>query len=78
MALSWHFPVTFSFGHVWICHESAMNLPNLDETYMSDSCLFVSVYFCLFVVSVFLMLFSSMVFEVQVDQFFLGFSLIKI
>ena len=30
-----------------------MNLPNLDETYMSDSCLFVSVNFCLFVVSVF-------------------------
>ena len=30
-----------------------MNLPNLDETYMSDSCLFASVYFCLFVVSVF-------------------------
>ena len=55
-----------------------MNLPNLDETYMSDSCLFVSVYFCLFVVSVFLMLFSLVVFEVQVDQFFLGFSLIKI
>ena len=78
MALSWHFPGTFPFGHVWICHESAMNLPNLDETYMSDSCLFVSVYFCLFVVSVFLMLFSLMVFEVQVDQFFLGFSLIKI
>ena len=78
MAVSWHFPGTFPFGHVWICHESAMNLPNLDETYMSDSCLFVSVYFCLFVVSVFLMLFSLMVFEVQVDQFFLGFSLIKI
>ena len=78
MAVSWHFPGTFPFGHVWICHESAMNLPNLDETYMSDSCLFVSVYFCLFVVSVFLMLFSLMVFEVQVDQFFLGFPLIKI
>ena len=55
-----------------------MNLPNLDETYMSDSCLFVSVNFCLFVVSVFLMLFSLMFFEVQVDQFFLEFSLIKI
>ena len=53
MALSCHFPGTFPFGHVWIWHESAMNLPNLDETYMSDSCLFVSVYFCLFVVSVF-------------------------
>ena len=78
MALSWRFHVTFLALHVWIWHESAMNLPNLDETYMSDSCLFVSVYFCLFVVSVFLMLFSLMVFEVQVDQFFLGFSLIKI
>ena len=57
MALSWHFPGTFSLWaclHLpWKCHESAMNLPNLDETYMSDSCLFVCVYFCLFVVSVF-------------------------
>ena len=82
MALSWHFPGTFPFWACldlpWKCHESAMNLANLDETYMSDSCLFVSVYFCLFVVSVFLMLFLLMVFEVQVDQFFLGFSLIKI
>ena len=74
MALSWDFPVTFSFGHVWIYHESAMNLPNLDETYMSDSCLFVAVYFCLFVVSVFFLdVISWMVFEVQVDQFFLDF-----
>ena len=89
MALSWRFHGTFLAlsGHFslwacwdlpWKCYESSMNLPNLDETYMSDSCLFVSVYFCLFVVSVFLMLFSLMVFEVQVDQFFLGFSLIKI
>ena len=26
-ALSWHFPGTFPFGHVWICHESAMKVP---------------------------------------------------
>ena len=24
MALSWHFPGTVPFGHVWICHKSAM------------------------------------------------------
>ena len=53
MALSWHFSLWACLDLPWKCRESAMNLPNLDETYMSDSCLFVSVYFCLFVVSVF-------------------------
>ena len=31
-----------------------MNLPNSDETYMSDSCLFVSVYLSVYLSSVFL------------------------
>ena len=53
LALSWHFSLWACLDLPWKCHESAMNLPNLDETYMSDSYLFVSVYFCLFVVSVF-------------------------
>ena len=73
MAFSWHFPGTFPFGHVWICHENAMKVPTCQiHVYL---CLSISVYLS----SVFfLMLFSLMVFEVQVDQFFLGFSLIKI
>ena len=46
MADSWHFPGTssplamfgFAMKATWgKCHESAMNLPNLHETYMSDS-----------------------------------------
>ena len=85
MALSWRFHGTFlalsplgMFGFAmkvpWKCHEFAKPRWNLNVRF----CLFVSVYFFLFVVSVFLMLFSLMVFEVQIDQFFLGFSLIKI
>ena len=31
-ALSWHFPGTFPFGHVWICHESAMKVPWICQT----------------------------------------------
>ena len=85
MALSWHFHGAFMalsplgmFGFAMKvpskCHEFAKPRWNLNVRF----CLFVSVYFFLFVVSVFLMLFSLMVFEVQIDQFFLGFSLIKI
>ena len=54
MALSCHFLGTFSFGHVWICHESAMKVPwkchesakprwNLHVRFMSICvCLFLS------------------------------------
>ena len=73
LALSRHFSLWVCLDLPWKCHGSAINLPNLDETFMSDSRQFVSVYFCLFVLSVFLMLSSLMVFEVQVDQFFWGF-----
>ena len=76
MALSRHFHGAFMalsplgmFGFAmkvpWKCHEFAKSRWNLNVRL----CLFVSVYFFLFVVSVFLMLFSLMVFEVQIDQF---------
>ena len=86
MALSWHFPGTFlalfplgMFGFAmkmpWKCHESAKPRWNLHVRFMSICvCLFLSICRQCF----FLMLFSLMVFEVEVDQFFLGFSLIKI
>ena len=32
LALSWHFPLWACLDLPWKCHESAMNLPNLDET----------------------------------------------
>ena len=81
MALSWRFHGTFlalsplgMFGFAmkvpWKYHESAK--PRW-KTYMSDSCLFVSVYFCLCVVSVFLMLFSLMVLRFRLINFFWGF-----
>ena len=49
---------------------------------MKPKCQILSICVCLFLSvcrqCLFLMLFSLMVFEVQIDQFFLGFSLIKI
>ena len=74
MALSWRFPGTFHFGHVWICHESAMNLPNLDETYISDSCLFVSIYLSVYLSSVFFWCyFHWWFFKFRLINFFCGF-----
>ena len=45
-----------------------MNLPNQHETYMSDSYLFVSVYFCLFVVNIFFdVIFINYFLEIQIN-----------
>ena len=83
MALSWRFHGTFlalfplgMFGFAmkmpWKCHESAKPRWNLHVRFMSICvCLFLSICRqCFF--------WCYMFFEVQVDQFFLGFSLIKI